>query len=125
MISCFFYFWLCCAGLWDLSSVTKDKLIPFTVEVLTIGLPGNSRFLTVLNSAAVNNLLCMCMRVESCPILCDPMDGSLLGSSVRGIFQARILECVAFSSSRNNLIVTSLFTTLIYFCKLLEVIFPG
>ena len=60
--------------------MTKDKLIPFTVEVLTIGLPGNSRFLTVLNSAAVNNLLCICMRVESCPILCDPMDGSLLGS---------------------------------------------
>ena len=31
--------------------------------------------------------------------LCDPMDCRLLGSSVPGIFQARILEWVAISSS--------------------------
>ena len=30
-----------------------------------------------------------------CPILCDPMDDSLPGSSVHGIYQARILEWVA------------------------------
>ena len=30
-----------------------------------------------------------------CLTLCDPIDGSLLGSSVPGIFQARILEWVA------------------------------
>ena len=29
--------------------------------------------------------------------LCDPMDCSLPGSSIHGIFQARILEWVAFS----------------------------
>ena len=29
---------------------------------------------------------------QSCPILCDPMDCSLSGSSVHGIFQARVLE---------------------------------
>ena len=29
---------------------------------------------------------------QSCPTLCDPMDGSPPGSSVHGIFQARILE---------------------------------
>ena len=27
---------------------------------------------------------------QSCPTLCDPMDGSLLGYAVHGIFQARI-----------------------------------
>ena len=32
---------------------------------------------------------------QSCPTLCDPMDCSLLGSSVHGIFQARILEWIA------------------------------
>ena len=32
---------------------------------------------------------------QSCPTLCDPMDFSLPGSSVHGIFQARILEWVA------------------------------
>ena len=29
---------------------------------------------------------------QSCPTLCDPMDYSLPGSSIRGIFQARVLE---------------------------------
>ena len=37
----------------------------------------------------LNNQECMC--VQSCPTLCDPMDSSSLGSSVHGIFQARIL----------------------------------
>ena len=37
---------------------------------------------------------------QSCLTLCDPMDCSLLGSSVHGIFQARILEWVAISFSR-------------------------
>ena len=32
--------------------------------------------------------------LQSCPTLCDPIDGSPLGSPVPGIFQARILEWV-------------------------------
>ena len=32
---------------------------------------------------------------QSCPTPCDPMDCSLPGSSVLGIFQARVLEWVA------------------------------
>ena len=48
-----------------------------------------------------------CMKVksqsevaQSCPTLSDPMDCSLPGSSVRGIFQARVLEwgAIAFST---------------------------
>ena len=35
---------------------------------------------------------------QSCPTLC--MDCSLLGSSVHGIFQARVLEWIAISFSR-------------------------
>ena len=35
---------------------------------------------------------------QSCPTRSDPMDGSLPGSSVQGILQARILEWVAFPS---------------------------
>ena len=35
---------------------------------------------------------------QSCPTLCDPMDCSLPGSAVRGIFQARVLEWVAISN---------------------------
>ena len=36
--------------------------------------------------------------VQSCPTLSDPMDCSLPGSSVHGIFQARVLEWVALPS---------------------------
>ena len=39
--------------------------------------------------------------LQSCPILCDPMNYSLPGSSVQGILQARILEWVAMPSSRD------------------------
>ena len=39
---------------------------------------------------------------QSCPTVCDPMDCSLLGSSVHGIFQARILEWVAIYFSRGT-----------------------
>ena len=39
---------------------------------------------------------------QSCATLCDPMDSSLPGSSVHGIFQARILEWVAISFSRGS-----------------------
>ena len=49
-----------------------------------------------------------CMKVksekevaQSCPTLSDPMDYSLPGSSIHGIFQARVLEwgAIAFSES--------------------------
>ena len=37
--------------------------------------------------------------LQSCPTLCDPIDGSPLGSAVPGILQARILEWGAISFS--------------------------
>ena len=37
--------------------------------------------------------------LQSCPTVCDPVDGSPLGSSVPGILQARILEWVAIAFS--------------------------
>ena len=37
--------------------------------------------------------------LQSCPTLCDPIDGSPAGSSVPGILQARALEWVAVSFS--------------------------
>ena len=35
---------------------------------------------------------------QSCPTLCDPIDGSPPGSPIPGILQARTLECVAIRS---------------------------
>ena len=39
-------------------------------------------------------------KLQSCPTLHDPIDGSLPGSSIPGIFQARVLEwgAIAFSN---------------------------
>ena len=37
--------------------------------------------------------------LQSCPTLFDPIDGSPPGSSVPGIFQARVLEWVAIAFS--------------------------
>ena len=39
---------------------------------------------------------------QSGPTLCDPMGCSLSGSSVHGIFQARVLEWIAISFSRGS-----------------------
>ena len=62
------------------------------------------------------------MKVKSCPTLSDPMDYSLPGSSMHGIFQARVLEwgAIAFSD-----IFTSLFVIgelLLYSVVLVSVI---
>ena len=38
--------------------------------------------------------------LQSCPTLCDPIDGSPAGCFLPGILQARILELVAISFSR-------------------------
>ena len=45
--------------------------------------------------------MCVCVLVTKlCLTLCDPMDCSLLGSSVHGILQARMLGWVAILFSR-------------------------
>ena len=57
--------------------------------------PGK-RFGSVIRGCA------LCLVAQLCPTLCDPMDYSPPGSSVRGILQARILEWVAMPSSRGS-----------------------
>ena len=47
----------------------------------------------------VRNPSVLCSVAQSCLTLCDPMDCSLPGSSVHGIFQARILEWVSIPFS--------------------------
>ena len=58
------------------------------------------------NTGVGCHFLLQCMKVksesedtQSCPTLCNPMDCSLPGSSIHGIFQARVLEwgAIAFS----------------------------
>ena len=61
------------------------------------------------NTGVGCHFLLQCMKVksesevaQSCLILCHPMDCSLPGSSIHGIFQARVLEwgATAFSEAR-------------------------
>ena len=49
-----------------------------------------------LQSKGLSRVFSMCLT------LCDPMDCSLLGSSVHEIFQARVLKWVAFSCSNER-----------------------
>ena len=46
--------------------------------------------------------LSFCLIAQSCPTLCSLMDGSLPGSSVHGILQARILQWVPIPFSRGS-----------------------
>ena len=57
------------------------------------------------NTGVGCHVLLQCMKVksesevaQSCPTLCNPMDCSLPGSSVHGVYQARVLEWVAIVS---------------------------
>ena len=50
-------------------------------------------------------MLALVLIAQSCPTLCDPTDYSRPGSSVHGIFQARILEWFAISFSSNSVIL--------------------
>ena len=69
------------------------------------------------NTGVGCHFLLQCMKVksesevaQSCPTLSDPMDCSLPGSSVRGVFQARVLEwgAIAFSGSMALQLVKSM-----------------
>ena len=48
------------------------------------------------------SIMYVCLFAQLCPTLFDPMDCSLLSSSIHGILQARILESVAIPFSRGS-----------------------
>ena len=48
------------------------------------------------------SFICMCLVAKLCLTLCYPMDCNLPGSSVYGIFQARIVEWIAISLCRGS-----------------------
>ena len=69
------------------------------------------------NTGVGCHFLLQCMKVksesvaaQSCPTLSNPMDCSPTGSSVHGIFQARVLEwgAIAFSNMLSRLVITLL-----------------
>ena len=76
----------------------KEYLVEVPIYIIEL-------FVWIKSSLRVSHGLCSEVLVLSCssyPTLCDPMDCSLPGSFVHGIFQARILEWVAISFSRGS-----------------------
>ena len=92
-----------CCCCW-VASVVSDSVRPQRRKPTRLPRPWDS---PGENSGVGCHFLLQCMRVkserevaQSCPTVRDPMDCSLPGSSVHGIFQARVLEwgAIAFSS---------------------------
>ena len=100
--------------IWDKVSNKKRKLClkheKYTCNVLSInkdikkcGITGSWMFVEDSPSLHWKWLVCVCAKsLQSCLTLCDAMGCNSLGSSVRGILQARILEWVAIPSSRGS-----------------------
>ena len=85
------------------ASVVSDSVWPHRWQPTRLPHPWDS---PGKNTGVDCHFLLQCMKVksesevaQSCPTLSDPMDCSLPGSSVHGIFQARVLEwgAIAFS----------------------------
>ena len=92
----------CCCCCW-VTSVVSDSVWPRRGQPTRLPSPWDS---PGKNTGVGCHVLLQCMKVKSesevaqlCPTLSDPMDCSLPGSSVHGIFQAGILEwgAIAFS----------------------------
>src|SRR5574341_1100344 len=78
------------------------------------------------NTGVGCHFLLQCMKSESevaqsCPTPSDPMDCSLPGSSVHGIFQARVLEWGAIAFSEKYQHKDQIYFKYTYFVKALTV----
>ena len=74
-----------------LKSKKENKIYKYVINTLT--------YILIIH---VNTYFFQVLVAQSCPTLCDCMDCSLPGSSVRGILQARMLEWVAIPFSRGS-----------------------
>ena len=98
----------CCCCCCCVTSVMSDSVRPHRRQSTRLPRPWDS---PGKNTGVGRHFLLQCMKVEkesevaqSCLTLSDPMDCSLPGSSVHGIFQARVLEwgAIAFSHRYNT-----------------------
>ena len=92
-------------ALWEDSLPSEPPGKPLLLYPKSIGITPSPHPLTAWGALClgpfehkVTSLCCCC--AQSYLTLCDPMDCSPPGSSVRGILQARILEWIVFSFSR-------------------------
>ena len=94
----------CCYCCCSVASVVSDSVRPNRRQPIRLPHPWDS---PGKNTGVGCHFLLQCMKVksesevaQSCTTPSDPTDGSPLGSSIHGIFQARVLEwgAIAFSA---------------------------
>ena len=76
----------------SVETLEGNILIPTTVFVFFPVLPSNSPTPNGYPTIQLNSDTAAAKSNQSCPTLCDPIDGSPPGSSVPGILQARTLD---------------------------------
>ena len=98
---------VCCCCCCYVASVVSDSVRPHRRQPTRLPGPWDS---PSKNTGVGCHFLLQCMKVksesevaQSCPTLSDPMDCSLLGSSIHGIFQAGVLEWGAIAFSDCNI----------------------
>ena len=78
----------------------SSTYLQHNINILTILLCfSNSKGLLLISLGVLAAAAAAAKLLQSCPTLCDPVDGSLPGSPIPGILQARTLEWVAISFS--------------------------
>ena len=97
----------CCCCCCCSASVMSDSARPHRRQPTRLPRPWDS---PGKNTGVGCHFLLQCMKMksesevtQSCPTRSDPMDCSLPGSSIHGIFQARVLEWGAIAFSKNCL----------------------
>ena len=102
-----FLFTNCCCCCCSVASVVSDSVRPHRRQPTRLPRPWDS---PGKNIGVGCHFLLQCMKVkresevaQSCLTLYDPMDCSLPGSSIHGIFQARVLEWAAIAFSVHRL----------------------
>ena len=100
----------CCCCCCYVASVVSDSVQPQRRQPTRLPCPWDS---PGKNTGVGCHFLLQCMKVksesevaQSCPTPSDPMDCSLLGSSIHGICQARVLEWVPIAFSVSGLCTT-------------------
>ena len=78
----------------DIPTAIMDKVDSIQEQMSNVG-----RQVKILEGPRRNAAAAAAGSLQSCPTLCNPIDGSPPGSPVPGILQARTLEWVAISFS--------------------------
>ena len=77
----------------------EDRISEVEDRMVEINEAGSKKELKEMRTTSETSAAAAAKSLQSCPTLCDPIDGSPPGSPVPGILQARTLEWVAISFS--------------------------